>query len=493
MQDMIRIAPGDNVAVALQPIAAGQAVAVDGLTVSAAEDIPQGHKMALAAIAAGAPIVKYGCVIGHATRDITPGAWVHTHNLATNLDGEVEYTYVPQVPQVQPVQPETFQGFRRDDGRAAVRNEIWILPTVGCVNDVAKKLCADCQDLVRGTIDGLYTFPHPNGCSQTGEDHAQTRKLLAALARHPNAAAVLVLSLGCENLQHDQFVEELGPYDPRRVKFLTCQEVEDEYAAGRALLEECAAYAAQFSRTEIPCSELVIGMKCGGSDGLSGITANPTVGRFSDMLIARGGSTVLTEVPEMFGAETMLLSRCRDAQVFDKATAMLNGFKQYFISHNEPVYDNPSPGNRQGGITTLEDKSCGCVQKGGTAPIADVIGYGDAVTERGLNLLYGPGNDLVSATAMTAAGAHLVLFTTGRGTPFGAPAPTLKIASNTALATKKPGWIDFNAGTVADGESLDAAAERLFQLVLDTASGKRSKSEELGFREIAIFKNGITL
>ena len=390
--------------------------------------------------------------------------------------------------------PQTFQGYRRGDGKAGIRNEIWIIPTVGCVNDIAKALAEKNQDLVSGSIDGLYTFPHPYGCSQTGEDHAQTRKLLAALTRHPNAGAVLVLGLGCENLTHEQFLEELGDYDPDRVKFLICQQVDDEMAAGRELLEECAAYASGFQRESIPASELVVGMKCGGSDGLSGITANPLVGRFSDLLIAQGGSTILTEVPEMFGAEGFLLNRCVNEEVFDKAVNMINGFKQYFIRHNEVVYDNPSPGNKQGGITTLEDKSCGCVQKGGSAPIADVIGYGDPVTAKGLNMLYGPGNDLVSCTALTAAGAHLILFTTGRGTPFGAPAPTMKIATNTPLAMKKAGWIDFNAGVAADGaRTLDEAARDLMQAVLDTASGKQTRTEEKGFREIAIFKGGVTL
>lgn len=493
MTKLIRINPRDNVAVALHPVAAGETLLVGGGAVTAAEEIPQGHKIALAGIACGQPVVKYGYPIGHATADIAAGAWVHTHNMRTNLSGEEEYSYEPKVPAVEPVEPETFMGFRRRDGRVAVRNEIWIIPTVGCVNDVAKKLAADSQDLVAGSVEGLYAFTHPYGCSQTGADHAQTRKLLAALARHPNAGAVLVLSLGCENLQHDQFVEELGGYDPDRIKFLTCQDVEDEFAAGRALLEECAAYASQFRREPVPVSGLVIGMKCGGSDGLSGVTANPTVGVFSDMMIARGGSTVLTEVPEMFGAEGMLLDRCVSREVFDKAAKMLNNFKDYFISHHETVYENPSPGNKKGGITTLEDKSCGCVQKGGTAPIADVIGYGDAVTAHGLNMLYGPGNDLVSATAMTAAGAHIILFTTGRGTPFGAPAPTIKIASNSQLAAKKSGWIDFDAGPVADGEPIEEAAERLFALVLRTAGGERTKSEKMGFREIAIFKDGVTL
>ena len=493
MTKLIRITERDNVAVALHAAAKGETLKAGDAVVTAREDIPQGHKIALVPLAAGEAVVKYGFPIGHATEPVEAGSWVHTHNMRTNLSGEEEYAYEPSVPEIEAAEPETFQGYRREDGRAAVRNEIWIIPTVGCVNDVAKKLVSDNQDLVSGSIDGLYTFPHPYGCSQTGDDHAQTRKLLAALARHPNAGAVLVLSLGCENLQHDQFVEELGEYDPERVKFLTCQDVEDEFAAGRTLLEQCASYAGRYRREAVPVSELVIGLKCGGSDGLSGVTANPTVGAFSDMVIARGGSTVLTEVPEMFGAEGMLLSRCVNEQVFGKAAAMLNGFKDYFISHNETVYENPSPGNKKGGITTLEDKSCGCVQKGGTAPVADVIGYGEQVTAHGLTLLYGPGNDLVSATALTAAGAHMVLFTTGRGTPFGAPAPTVKIASNSGLAARKPGWIDFDAGPVADGEPIAEAAKRLYARVLDIAGGKPSKTELLGYREIAIFKNGVTL
>ena len=496
MPQAIHISPIDNVVVALHPIAKGTLVEVDGLSVTALEDIPQGHKMAVKPIKNGENVIKYGFPIGHATADAEPGTWMHTHNVHTNLSGEVEYSYNPS-PDLAPlpkVAPETFMGFRRKDGRAAIRNEIWIIPTVGCVNDIAKKIVNDNQDLVTGTIEGLYTFTHPFGCSQTGHDHAQTRKLLAALVRHPNAAAVLVLHLGCENLQHDQFVEELGEYDHDRVKFLTCQDVDDEFTAARDILKELAAYAGQFKREPIPVSELVVGMKCGGSDGLSGITANPTIGRFSDMMGQRGGSTVLTEVPEMFGAEGFLMDRCINHDVFVKAEQMINGFKEYFISHNEVVYDNPSPGNKQGGITTLEDKSCGCVQKGGTAPIMDVIGYGDPVVTKGLNMLYGPGNDLVSATAMTAAGAHLILFSTGRGTPFSAPAPTLKISTNTPLAEKKSGWIDYNTGVIADGEkTIDETAQGLLDLVIRVASGEQTKAEKHGFREISIFKDGVVL
>lgn len=490
MPDFIHIHPKDNVAVALRAIPAG--TVFEG--VSALSDIPQGHKMALHSMSAGDQVVKYGFSIGHTRQAVAPGDWVHTHNMATNLSGEVEYSYNPNIHFPEPAQPGTFMGYRRSNGQVGIRNEIWIIPTVGCVNDVAKALVRENQDLVHGSIDGLCTFPHPFGCSQTGEDHAQTRKLLAALARHPNAGAVLVLGLGCENLTQEQFLEELGQYDSDRIKFLVCQQVEDEMEAGRELLKQCADYASWFQREEIPASELVIGMKCGGSDGLSGITANPVVGRFSDMLVAQGGSTVLTEVPEMFGAEGFLMDRCVNEEVFQKAVDMINGFKNYFLHHNEVVYENPSPGNKAGGITTLEDKSCGCVQKGGTAPIMDVIGYGDAVTTKGLNMLYGPGNDLVSSTALTAAGAHMVLFTTGRGTPFGAPAPTMKIATNTPLATRKRGWIDFNAGTVADGtRTLDEAADDLMALVLEVASGKQTRTEEKGFREISIFKDGVVL
>lgn len=490
MQKFIKINERDTVAVALTAASPTDSF----MGVSPRTELPLGHKMALKKMKKGTPVIKYGFPIGHATEDIEVGEWVHTHNMATNLEGELEYTYEPDVKELCEREPRTFMGYRREGGKVGIRNEIWIIPTVGCVNDIAKALARDNQDLVNGSVEGLYAFTHPFGCSQTGGDHAQTRKLLAALARHPNAGAVLVLGLGCENLTKEQFIAELGEYSHDRVKFLVCQDEEDEIARARELLLECAEYARGFVREEIPTSELVIGMKCGGSDGLSGITANPTVGRFSDILVSEGGSTVLTEVPEMFGAEGILMNRCKSREVFDKAVNMINSFKAYFLRHGEVVYENPSPGNKKGGITTLEDKSCGCVQKGGSAPISDVIGYGDAVTEKGLNMLYGPGNDLVSSTALTAAGAHLILFTTGRGTPFGAPAPTLKISTNTPLATRKSAWIDFNAGRVADGEeTLDEAAERLYAEVIAVASGKKTRTEEMGYREISIFKDGVVL
>lgn len=498
--ELLRIHPADNVAVSLHGLQEGETAQADGFTLTAAQEIPQGHKIALSPIGKGENIIKYGCAIGSATADIAPGEWVHVHNVRTNLSEEGGYTYAPHVISIPQKEPETFQGYLREDGRAAVRNEIWILPTVGCVNGVAQRLARENAFLAGesregrpGTIDGVYAFPHPFGCSQMGDDHAATRRLLAALANHPNAGGVLVLSLGCENNTLEGFQKELGEWDSRRVKFLVCQDVEDESAAGSALLEELARYAGGFARQPLPVSKLVIGMKCGGSDGLSGITANPAVGALSDMLAARGASTVLTEVPEMFGAESVLLNRCMDENVFARAAGMITDFKQYFTSHGQTVYENPSPGNKQGGITTLEDKSLGCVQKGGTAPVRDVIPYGGRVTAPGLTLLSGPGNDLVSTTALTAAGAHLILFTTGRGTPFGAPAPTLKIATNTPLYEKKRGWIDFNAGSIADGEPIAKAAQRLLEKAIATASGEKTCAEQMGYREISILKDGVVL
>ncbi len=490
----IKIHPLDNVAVALEDIPEGTHLTIDGEEVVTLEKIARGHKVALKDIPEGTPVTKYGNTIAGATADIKKGSWVHTHNARTELKEGGEYFYDHKVYDLPMVEPRTFMGYRRKDGRAAIRNEIWIIPIVGCVNGIAKQIVEETQDVVKGSVEGVYTFAHPFGCSQLGDDLRQTKKLLAALVRHPNAAAVLCLSLGCENLTRPMFLEELGPYDEERVKFLNCQDVEDDVEAGAAIIRELAEYAGQFKREPIPASELVVGMKCGGSDGLSGITANPTVGRFSDRLIALGGSTVLTEVPEMFGAENILFARCENQQIFEKAVAMVNDFKDYFVSHGQVVYENPSPGNKAGGITTLEDKSCGCVQKGGSAPVVDVLEYAEPVTMKGLSLLSGPGNDMVSTTDLTAAGAHMILFTTGRGTPFGAPAPTIKISTNTALYEKKRGWIDFNAGTVAEGqETLDAAGDRLLDLVLQVASGQRTRQEEAGYREISIFKDGVTL
>ncbi len=494
MIEIIRLHPADNVAVAISPLRKGHKAAGEGFSVTLAEDVEGGHKVALSPIRAGENVVKYGYPIGKAQKDIAPGEWVHTHNLKTGLGEMLSYEYHPQGGPFAPEKPRTFQGYRRKDGRVGIRNEIWILPTVGCVNSVAKQLEALCAPLATGSIDGVYAYTHPFGCSQLGEDHRNTQLALAGLVNHPNAGGVLVLGLGCENNNISQFKEVLGPCDPERVQFLNCQDVEDEIPAAMELLEKLAAQASACRREPVPASELVVGLKCGGSDGFSGITANPCVGAFSDRLIAMGGTTVLTEVPEMFGAETILMDRCKNQAVFDKTVGLINGFKEYFTKNQQPIYENPSPGNKKGGISTLEDKSLGCTQKSGSAPVVDVLSYGERVTEKGLNLLNAPGNDLVAATALAVSGAHMVLFTTGRGTPFGCPAPTVKIASNPGLAQRKQNWIDFNAGRILSGVSIPQAAEELLSYVLEVASGeKKTSNESSGYREISIFKQGVTL
>lgn len=493
MKHFIKIHPSDLVAVALTPLASGSALQVDGQSVTLLEDIPQGHKFALSPIPAGSPVIKYGAPIGVAKEDIPAGGWVHVHNVKTGLGDVLDYTYQPQGSSLAPTGERTFQGYRRADGRAAVRNEIWIIPTVGCVNDVARAIERRAQTFKTGAIDGIFAYPHPYGCSQMGDDQENTRKVLADLINHPNAGGVLVLGLGCENSNIDVLKPYIGQWDENRVKFLVCQESDDEVEDALALIEELAKYAGSFHREPIPCSELVVGMKCGGSDGLSGITANPTVGAFSDLLISKGGTTILTEVPEMFGAETLLMNRCENEALFEDTVGLINGFKNYFTSHNQTIYENPSPGNKKGGISTLEDKSLGCTQKSGSAPVSGVLSYGEPVKTRGLNLLSAPGNDLVASTALAASGCHIVLFTTGRGTPFASPVPTVKISSNSALAGKKKNWIDFNCGMLVEDGTVAELGEKLFEYVLEVASGKEVKAEQAGFHDLAIFKQGVTL
>lgn len=444
-------------------------------------NLTDGHKYALCEIKSGENIIKYGFPIGHATKDIQKGEHVHTHNMATNLSDIIEYKYAPQLTKSIPCEKKFFfEGWERENKEVGVRNEVWIIPTVGCVNKIAEKIAEK---------SGAFSFVHPFGCSQLGDDQKTTQLVLKGLVNHPNAAGVLVLGLGCENNNITEFKKILGEYNPKRVKFLNCQESEDEISEGIKIVGELFEYADTFKKKKIPLSKLKVGLKCGGSDGLSGITANPLVGKFSDMLTACGGTTVLTEVPEMFGAETILMKRCINKEVFDKTVCLINDFKKYFISHNQVVYENPSPGNKAGGITTLEEKSLGCVQKGGTSNVVDVLNYGDKLTKNGLNLLNGPGNDMTAVTNLTAAGAHIILFTTGRGTPLGAPVPTVKISTNTPLFQKKQNWIDFDAGKMCEKD----LSKEFFEYILSVASSKKTKNEINNFREISIFKDGVTL
>ncbi|MGN1410665.1 MAG: UxaA family hydrolase [Eubacteriales bacterium] len=493
MKEYIKIHPDDTVAVALQPLEKGKVAEVDGCTVTLTEDIPQGHKFALADIGAGQPVIKYGCSIGVAREDIGKGSWVHVHNVKTGLGELLTYSYNKQDTALKPTEEVFFQGYRRPDGKAGVRNEIWIIPTVGCVNNVVEEVEKRAKKFVGGTVEEIVSFTHPYGCSQMGDDQDNTRQILADLINHPNAGGVLVMGLGCENSNIDELKKFIGDYDEKRVKFLVAQECEDEIEDALKVIEELAEYAGSFIREPIPASELIIGMKCGGSDGLSGITANPAVGRFSDILISKGGTTILTEVPEMFGAETLLMNRCDNEELFEKTVNLINDFKNYFTSHNQTIYENPSPGNKKGGITTLEDKSLGCTQKSGSAAVCGVLRYGEVVKTKGLNLLSAPGNDLVASTALAASGAQIVLFTTGRGTPFAAPVPTVKISTNSSLAQKKNNWIDFNCGVMVEDTTLEEMGQLLFDYVIQVASGKKVKAEEKGFHDMAIFKQGVTL
>lgn len=494
MQNFLKINDNDNVIVALKPLPPGFKLTLDGgVTVTSNAEIPAGHKMAIADIEEGGEVMKYGCRIGNAKEPIKCGDWIHVHNLKTALGDLLEYTYEPTP--VEEIQTEdvTFMGFNRPDGKVGVRNEIWVIPTVGCVNNVATAIAKQANALIKGSVDEVIAFPHPYGCSQMGDDQENSRKILADLINHPNAGGVLVLGLGCENSSIDVLKPYIGDYDEKRVKFIVSQECDDEIEASVAAIKELIDYAATFEREPVSVSKLVIGMKCGGSDGLSGITANPLVGRFSDMLISKGGTTILTEVPEMFGAETILMNRCANEELFHKTVDLINDFKNYFKSHNQTIYENPSPGNKKGGISTLEDKSLGCTQKSGSTMVKGVLAYAETVKTPGLNLLSAPGNDLVASTALAASGAHIVLFTTGRGTPFACPVPTMKISTNSALASKKSNWIDFNAGVLVEDKPMKVVEKEFFDYVVAVASGEKVCSEKAGFHDFAIFKQGVTL
>ena len=497
MRDFICITAKDNVAVALRALSSGETITDGNITVTLLQEIPFGHKFALREIALGENIIKYGHPIGHATQTIQAGQHIHTHNLKTNLEGLLDYTYQPtENPQLraQIHANATFMGYKRPNGTVGVRNEIWIIPTVGCVNTTAQRLAKLAGEQFKGQVDGVFAYTHNMGCSQLGTDHRRTQDILKGLINHPNAGGVLVLSLGCENNNLDYFKPILGNIDPKRVKFLVTQEVEDEYEAGLKLLKELAEYVSSFKREEVPASKLVLGFKCGGSDAFSGITANPLCGRINDLTVSLGGTTILTEVPEMFGAETLLMQRAVSKEVFEKTVHLINDFKNYFTRYGQTIYENPSPGNKKGGISSLEEKSLGCTQKGGHAPVVDVLNYGQPATKSGLNLLIGPGNDQVSCTNLVASGAQIILFTTGRGNPFGSPVPTIKISTNTPLYERKKHWIDFNAGQILQGVSFEQATENLFAYVLDVASGRvQTNNEKFGYKEISVFRDGVIL
>ena len=491
----LKINSADNVAVAIEPLKQGESIVVDGAVVSIIEDIPAGHKVALKNFVEGENVIKYGYPIGHVLKDRPKGSWLNENHIKTNLAGLLEYTYAPHAVNLDiPDRGLTFKGYRRKNGDVGVRNEIWIIPTVGCVNGIVTQLADKLREETKGKgVDAIVAFPHNYGCSQLGDDHENTKKILRDMVLHPNAGGVLVVGLGCENNQPDIFKEFVGEVDDSRIRYMVAQKCEDEISEGMKLLHGIYKEVKKDVRTDIPLSELRVGLKCGGSDGFSGITANPLLGLFSDFLIAQGGTSVLTEVPEMFGAETILMNRCADRKVFDQTVSLINNFKDYFLSHGEPVGENPSPGNKAGGISTLEEKALGCTQKCGKSLVRGVMDYGERLEVKGLSLLSAPGNDLVASTALAACGCHIVLFTTGRGTPFGTFVPTMKVSTNSALAKQKPTWIDFNAGVIVEDELMEKTLERFIDYVIRVASGETVNNEKKSYREIAIFKNGVTL
>ena len=494
--EFIRINPADSVVVCLRAMSKGEIISIDNFNVELLQDTPAGHKVLLKDTSKGEDIIKYGYPIGHAAEDLKAGTWVNENNLKTNLAGTLSYEYNPVNETLNIAKEDrTFKGYERKNGEVGIRNEIWVVPTVGCVNGIAEKLVEKLKEETKcAGIDAIHAWHHNFGCSQLSGDHENTRKILRDIVLHPNAGGVLVLGLGCENNQPDDFMQTLGDYDNERIKLMVSQKVEgDEIEEGMKILRNIYKIASTDKRTDVPLSKLRIGLKCGGSDGFSGITANPLVGELSDYIVAQGGTSILTEVPEMFGAETILMNRCENKDLFNDTVSLINNFKDYFLSHGEPVGENPSPGNKAGGISTLEDKALGCTQKCGRAPVSGVLEYGDRLKNNGLNLLSAPGNDLVASTALASAGCQIVLFTTGRGTPFGTFVPTMKISTNSLLASRKSNWIDFNAGVLAEGMDMKELLRQFIEKVISVASGELTRNEEKGYREISIFKNGVTL
>jgi altronate hydrolase len=491
---LLQVHDTDSVAVCLRDVSGGEELTLGSQIIRIVADTPRGHKIALRPHRSGEVVLKYGHAIGHATEDIVAGAHVHIHNLASDLSQNDQYTYSESAPRAPATAvAREFMGYRRADGQVGIRNEIWILCTVGCVAETVRRIAEQAQSRFAGRTDGIFAFGHPFGCSQLGDDLSGTRQVLAALAQHPNAGAVLIVGLGCENNQLTALIAEVGARSADRLAYFNAQSVSDEIEAGLEALEPLVDRMSADRRSRCDLGDLVIGLKCGGSDAFSGLTANPLVGFICDVVTSSGGAAILSEIPELFGAERILMDRCRDRATFGDLAQLINEFKNYFAAHQLPVFENPSPGNRQGGITTLEEKSLGAVQKGGNAVVTQIVRYGGRATGKGLVILESPGNDAVSTTAMIAAGAVIVLFTTGRGTPLGFPAPTLKISSNSDLALRKPRWIDFDAGSLIEGADRNRLGADLLDLIMSVASGAPCRHEQAGAREIALWKRGVTL
>lgn len=488
MNTLLRLHPKDNVALALRPLPSGARVSVEGISLFTRDPIPYGHKVALVSIPKGGRIIKYGYPIGRAVRSISPGEHVHVHNTESGrAHGDTarpvireESSLIPRFPQ------DTFLGFRRQDGRVGVRNHVLVMASVHCVNGGVERIGRE--------VPGVVALPHIYGCSQLGEDLAQTRRVLEGYVSHPNVGATLIVGLGCEALPTRELVDGLRDRG-YRVELLLLQEIGGSRAAvrkGKELAAELLGEVGKLRPEPVPLSELVVGVECGGSDAWSGVTANPAVGAIADALVAHGGTVILSEVTEFIGAEHILAARAISPEV---GKAILRAVARREGVAVEMGVDlrgaQPSPGNMEGGLTTIEEKSLGAIVKGGTTPVREFLGYGERPSARGLVVMDTSGNDLESVTGMVAGGAQVVLFTTGRGTPVGNPiVPVIKISSNTPLYERMRDDLDFDAGSILRGEPPTSVAARLAALLLEVAGGRPTQAEVWGHREFAIEPRG---
>lgn len=496
----IKLYPQDTVALATSELKKGQTVTVDGETITLLDDIPNAHKIALKDFETGEAVRKYDNIIGYASKPIKKGEWIHSHNEVTGLGKSKEYTYDFNPISIFPGESDkTFMGYDRADGGAGIRNHLAIISTVFCANGPLRKLArmAEAKYPATENFDGIIAFDQEFGCSQTGKDLVTTCKIIAGIAKNANFGGVLLVSNGCEMAIPSVLEQYMGDYDKKRIRTLTLQEVEDEFTAGMELIDEIMEEMKDDKRTPININRLHIAMNCGGSDGYSGITANTLLGTLCDTLVKEGAIMNMTEVPEMMGAEHILMNRAADKSIFDDIVKMMYDYDAYFARYGEKAADNPTQGNKAGGLTTLEEKSLGCIQKGGHCAVMEVLEYGERATKNGFVLVSGPGNDLAGVSGQIAAGAVLTIFTTGRGTPCGFAGPTFRLASNTALATRKSNWIDYDAGrllTAKTPEEVEALNKELYDAIMATVNGQyRTRTEENGYYILGALKDGVTL
>lgn len=495
---IIQLHANDNVVVARTPIPCGTTLTIDHRTFVATQDIPPGHKVAVAEIASSSPVVKYGQIIGYASASIASGDWVHVHNLVAKRS-EFNYDFSTELcPAPTPDRIRTFQGYKRTDGQFGTRNYVALISTVNCSATTARYVAAELAktDLTPfPNVDGIVPLVHKGGCAMSfgGEDHLQLNRTLAGFATHPNIAACLILGLGCEtaqasHLQREHGLIQLGSHSSLgnvdRPMIVNIQEVGGvrktvDHVVG--ILRDLLPAANDVRREPLPVSRLKVALECGGSDGNSGITANPALGVASDLLVAQGGTVILSETPEIYGAEQMLTKRAVNRSVGEKLLERIRWWEDYAQRHNASIDNNPSVGNKLGGLTTIFEKSLGAIAKAGTTPLQAVYRYAEPINEPGFVIMDSPGFDPASVTGKVASGAQIVVFTTGRGSCFGCkPSPTIKVATNTPMFNRMRDDMDIDAGRILDGTSVQAVGEEIFERIIATASGSPTLSESQG-------------